>query len=43
MLLWPRERVELIAGMVASAREAFDAEIVDFLDDDDAVDADGEG
>jgi DNA-directed RNA polymerase specialized sigma subunit len=43
VLLWPRERVELIAGMVASAREAFDAEIVEFLDDDDAVDADGEG
>ena len=41
VLLWPRERVELIAGMVASAREAFDAEIVEFLDDD--VDADGEG
>jgi len=43
VLLWPRERVELIAGMVASARDAFDAEIVEFLDDDDAVDVDGEG
>ena len=43
VLLWPQERVELIAGMVESARQAFDAEIVEFLDDEDAVDGDGEG
>lgn len=43
VLLWPQERVELIAAMVNSARQAFDAEIVEFLDDDDAVDGDGEG
>ena len=43
VLLWPHEPVELIAGMVTSARDAFDAEIVEFLDDDDAVDVDGEG
>ncbi len=44
VLHWPRERVELITGMVTAAREAFDAEIVEFLDDeDDAADGDGEG
>jgi DNA-directed RNA polymerase sigma subunit (sigma70/sigma32) len=38
VLLWPPERVELIAGMLDSAREQFDAEIVQYLDD---MDLDG--
>jgi DNA-directed RNA polymerase specialized sigma subunit len=35
VLLWPRERVELISGMLDAAREQFDSEIVEYLDDED--------
>jgi DNA-directed RNA polymerase specialized sigma subunit len=35
VLLWPPGRVELIAGMLDTARERFDAEIVQYLDDAD--------
>jgi DNA-directed RNA polymerase sigma subunit (sigma70/sigma32) len=41
VLLWPPERVTLIAGMLDSAREQFDAEMVEYLDD--APDGDGPG
>jgi len=39
VLLWPRERVELIARLLAAARERFDEEIVEYLDDTDDGDA----
>ena len=42
VLQWPRERVELIAEMLATARESFDAEIVEYLDDDGDGDGDGD-
>jgi len=35
VLLWPRERVALIAEMLAMARESFDSEIIEYLDDED--------
>jgi RNA polymerase sporulation-specific sigma factor len=35
VLLWPIERVELIAETLATARERFDSEIVEYLDDED--------
>jgi DNA-directed RNA polymerase specialized sigma subunit len=34
-LQWPAERVERIAGLLATARELFDADIVQYLDDSD--------
>jgi DNA-directed RNA polymerase specialized sigma subunit len=36
VLQWPPGRVEPIAAMLAAARERFDAEIVEYLDDDEA-------
>ncbi len=35
VLLWPRERVELIAEMLAMAGQSFDSEIIEYLDDED--------
>jgi len=42
-LLWPEDRVGLVAEAVNAARELWDTEIVQYLDDDDAVHAGEEG
>ncbi len=41
LLEWTPERVELVGGILANARELFDAEIVQYLDDTDEIEDDG--
>ncbi|MGD1052353.1 MAG: sigma-70 domain-containing protein [Candidatus Dormibacteria bacterium] len=42
-LQWSPERVELVSGVLAIAREEFDSDIVQYLDDADDGDGDGAG